>query len=131
MRRSFLLFCLVVVFSFTPARGAESARTFPETGFTVTGRLLDFWESNGGLPVFGLPVSEERSERTAEGRFTVQHFERERFERHPENAAPYDVLLGRLGDELLRKAGRDWRNEPAGTAGSTPSSAEPLGMKNR
>ncbi len=113
MLRLYALMLCVMVLAIPPA-SAERSRTFPETGFSVGGRLLDFWERNGGLPVFGLPVSEERGERTAEGRFPVQHFERQRFERHPENAAPYDVLLGRLGDELLRKAGRDWRAEPAG-----------------
>lgn len=97
-------------------RGAEHRRTFPETGYTVSGRLLDYWEGNGGLPVFGLPVSEERTERTAEGSFAVQHFERQRFERHPETPQPYDVLLGRLGDELLRRSGRDWQTEPAGSS---------------
>ena len=29
-------------------------------------------------------------------------------------AAPYDVLLGRLGDELLRRQGRDWQTFPKG-----------------
>ncbi len=72
MRRLFGLFCLVGVLAATAglgnAYGADRSRTFPETGFTVTGRLLDFWEGNGALGVFGLPVSEERTERTAEGR---------------------------------------------------------------
>ncbi len=35
--------------------------------------------------------------------------ERNRFEIHPENQAPYDVLLGRLGDDRLRQQGRDWQ----------------------
>jgi len=109
------LLCLLLVPTFSPAGAAERTRTFVETGFTVSGRLLDFWESNGALGVFGLPVSEERSESTPEGRFDVQHFERQRFEHHPANPAPYDVLLGRLGDEMLRRAGRDWRGEPAGS----------------
>lgn len=30
----------------------------------------------------------------------VQYFERQRFELHPENGRPYDVLLGRLGAQL-------------------------------
>jgi hypothetical protein len=36
-----------------------------------------------------------------DGTYTVQYFERARFERHPENQAPYDVLLGLLGIEAL------------------------------
>ncbi len=98
-----------------PAQAAGS-RTFPETGQTVRDRMLDFWNGNGGLPVFGLPISDQRSERTnvaaGPATFAVQHFERNRLELHPENAAPYDVLLGRLGDDILRRQGRDWRNEP-------------------
>jgi hypothetical protein len=43
----------------------------------------------------------------------TQYLERERFEFHPENNAPYRVQLGRLGDELLKGAGRDWRTEDA------------------
>jgi uncharacterized protein YkwD len=30
-------------------------------------------------------------------------------ELHPQNAPPYDVLLGRLGADALAKAGRDWK----------------------
>lgn len=112
MRRwlSLLLLFTVLVPTARPAFAAE--RTFPETQQTVSGTLLDFWNTNGGLDVLGLPISDQRSERTDVGRFTVQHFERERLELHPENAAPYNVLLGRLGDDLLRRQGRDWRNEP-------------------
>jgi hypothetical protein len=32
--------------------------------------------------------------------YTVQWFERARFELHPENKPPYNVLLGLLGNEL-------------------------------
>src|SRR5207253_1274093 len=78
------------------------------------GLFLQFWDGNGGLAVFGLPVSEQRWERTKEGLFEGQWFERERFEHHPENTAPYDVLLGRLGDEALRQSGRDWTTMPQG-----------------
>ena len=31
---------------------------------------------------------------------TVQYFERARFEWHPENSPPWDILLGRLGAEV-------------------------------
>jgi glucose/arabinose dehydrogenase len=89
------------------------AQTFPETGYRLDGRFAQFWRQSGGLPVFGLPISDERAERGSEGVFRSQWLERERFELHPENVAPYDVLLGRLGDEVLRRAGRDWRAQPA------------------
>jgi glucose/arabinose dehydrogenase len=79
-------------------------RCFAETGFCITGRLRTFWEQNGGLPVFGFPITPERTE-IIEGRARqVQWFERVRLELHPENAPPYDVLLGRLGAERATQA---------------------------
>lgn len=95
-----------------PVRQDATGRTFPETGYRVSGRFLQFWDSQGGLPVFGLPISDQHPQRNGEGIFDVQWFERERFELHPENTAPYDILLGRLGDETLRHSGRDWQTLP-------------------
>ena len=87
---------------------AQAARCFPETGQCIGGRFRQFWEQNGGLAVFGFPISSELVE---QGR-TVQYFERQRFELHPENQPPYDVLLGRLGAEALQARGVDWRTQP-------------------
>ena len=86
---------------------------FAETQHTLSHEFKLFWEQHGGLPIFGYPLSEEFSERNVDldRVFTTQYLERERFEFHPENAAPYRVLLGRLGDELLKRQGRDWRLE--------------------
>lgn len=92
----------------------SSERCFSETGYCIEGRLRAFWERNGGLAVFGLPLSDQHFERTDAGTFEAQWFERERFELHPENPAPYDVLLGRLGAEALARQGRDWRAFPTG-----------------
>ena len=33
--------------------------------------------------------------------YRVQYFERARLEHHPENPAPYDVLLGQFGRTVL------------------------------
>ena len=98
----------IPAFEDTPTR-----RYFAETGHSLSYEFKAFWERNGGLPVFGLPLSEEFSERNLDlnAEFTTQYLERERFEFHPENRDPYRVLLGRLGDELLQAQGRDWRNE--------------------
>lgn len=85
---------------------------FPETGHNLRGEFKNYWDRNGGLAVFGFPISEEFTEQTPEGSFTVQYFERQRFEFHPEKAAPYNVLLGRLGDAVLRDRGDDWANFP-------------------
>ncbi|HEX5691199.1 MAG TPA: YbaY family lipoprotein [Roseiflexaceae bacterium] len=83
---------------------AAKETCFEQTGHCVSGRFLEFWQSNGGLPVFGLPLSDQLTENGS----TVQYFERQRFELHADNPAPYDVLLGRLGDELLKRQGIDW-----------------------
>jgi hypothetical protein len=95
-----------------PAPAPSGSRTFPETGQTVSGRLLEYWNGNGALPVFGLPLNGEAEQQTNDGRFRAQLFERNRLELHPENARPYDVLLGRLGTDLLFKQGRPWETLP-------------------
>ena len=82
---------------------------YPETGHYLSFTFRDFWEGNGELPVFGYPLTEEYEERG----FTSQFTERQRFEWHPENTGtPYEVLLGRLGDELLAAQERNWTTFP-------------------
>jgi hypothetical protein len=73
---------------------------FPQTKHNLSGDFLAYWQTHGGLPIFGYPLSEPFTERG----YTVQYFERNRFEYHPENQPPYNVLLGRLGADLV--AGR-------------------------
>jgi hypothetical protein len=77
---------------------------FPETGHNLSGVFLAYWRSNGGLPVFGYPLSEEQQETNpADGRqYLVQYFERNRFELHPERDAAHRVQLGLLGVEYAR-----------------------------
>jgi len=104
------LICLLVASGLArPAHAyAQSTRCFPETNQCIGGRFHQFWEQNGGLAVFGFPLTGERAEN---GR-TVQYFERQRFELHLENRPPYDVLLGRLGAEALQARGIDWSTQP-------------------
>ncbi len=85
--------------------------TFTQTGHYLDGRLRQYWEGTGGLPVFGYPLNDDHLTKTPEGRYVTQTFERNRLEYHPEKTAPYDVLLGRLGAERLVQLGRDWRKE--------------------
>ena len=100
----------------TPPAMAQSSdeRCFPETNHCISGRFRQYWEQHGGVAVFGFPIINVRSELVRDtGRaHMTQWFERNRFELHPENAAPYDVLLGRLGDDRLRQLGRNWRDLP-------------------
>ena len=87
-------------------------RCFSETGFCIQGRIREYWEQNGGLDVFGYPTTDQHVE-TVEGKpYQVQWFERNRLELHPENAQPYDVLLGRLGADRLGQQNRDWNGFP-------------------
>jgi len=101
------------------AIGQSSCRMFPETGHQVCGRLLEYWDQNGGLPVFGYPIGEQVGQIVEGKQIRVQSFERNRLELHPENARPYDVLLGRLGADTLQRAGRDWKKFGK-VGGSTP-----------
>jgi len=76
------------------------SRYFKETGQTVSGIFLDYWNSHGALPQQGYPISNEFSEVSdLNGKpYTVQYFERNRFEYHPELlGTPYAVQLGLLG----------------------------------
>ena len=88
--------------AFVPAnisRAQGNSRTFPETGQTVQGRFLQYWDTHGGLAQQGFPISAERQEKSdTDGKtYTVQYFERAVFELHPENQPPNDVLLSLLG----------------------------------
>jgi N-acetylmuramoyl-L-alanine amidase len=83
---------------------AGDCARFAETNHTLRGTFLRYWTASGGLPVFGFPLTEEiREVNAADGKeYTVQYFERARFEYHPENAGTeYEVLLGHLGREAL------------------------------
>ena len=120
IRRGFsrLIGFAVIIAALFSAAGVPDARAqdlmcFEETRQCIGGRFRQFWEQNGGLQVFGFPVTPERRElnRDTGQMYLTQWFERNRFELHPENAAPYDVLLGRLGDDRLLQTGRDWRQE--------------------
>lgn len=99
-----------------PAPVPTGERCFPDVpgiDACLSGRIRQYWEENGGLPVFGYPITPQREE-TIEGQsLQVQWFQRNRLELHPENERPYDVLLGRLGVDVLEKQGRDWQAFPA------------------
>jgi polysaccharide biosynthesis protein PslG len=82
---------------------AGSSYTFKETGLAVSG---DFWTAwQGGrsyqdsLYINGLPITSARDETSpTDGKvYKTQWFERARFEAHPGNQPPYNMLLGLLG----------------------------------
>ncbi|WP_322489624.1 CAP domain-containing protein [Chloroflexus sp.] len=109
-----LIASVVMLLALLPAQSAQaqSRICFAEVPDCIEGRFAEYWQQHGGLPVFGFPITPV-FEQEVEGRVRkVQIFERNRFELHPELARPYDVLLGRLGDDLLQRRGMPWQNEP-------------------
>ncbi len=80
---------------------------FPQTGHNVPSDFYAYWTSNGGLTQFGLPLSEPFQQTLDDGKiYRVQYFERARFESHPENPAPYTILLGQFGRTILKQVQR-------------------------
>jgi hypothetical protein len=106
-----------------PAAQAQTgSRYFPETGHTVKGPFLTYWQQHGGVAQQGLPLTEEAPEVSpVDGKtYTMQYFERAVFELHPENQPPYNVLLSRLG------AFRYAQRYPQGAPNQQPSRDNPL-----
>jgi hypothetical protein len=94
----------------------EGCLYFNETGHTLCGRFLTYWQSDGlefgdegvsfaeSLALFGLPLSEEFTDPNTG--YVSQYFERAIFEYHPENdGSEFEVLLRRLGVEELQARG--------------------------
>lgn len=89
---------------------------FPATGHAACGSFLSYWQSHGldfgdggvsfreSLALFGYPISREFTD--PDTGLTTQYFERARFEFHPDNPAEHQVLLGRLGADIVDQ--RDW-----------------------
>jgi hypothetical protein len=76
---------------------------FAETRHSLCFGFFGYWQQHGGVPLFGMPISEEFQERGADGTTrTVQYLERARFEYHPEfKGTVYEVELGLLAGELV------------------------------
>ena len=99
---------------------AAAGQCFAETGYCIQGRFLEYWTAHGGLAINGYPLSDEFTQTLEDGKpYTVQYFERARFEYHPENQPPYDVELGQFGRRILAA-------QPA-PAGCGPFPAGPAG----
>jgi hypothetical protein len=101
-----VLLALLFISTLQPAQASARQRCFRETGFCVGGRFLEYWDQNGGLPVFGYPISGTDAESGE------QWFERAVFERHQDTPAPYDVQLSRLGDWRFLQQSLAWQDLP-------------------
>jgi hypothetical protein len=99
---------------------AKSARRdcqwFATTQQYVCGEFYTYWRKLGiatrargpfslaeNTALFGLPITGVYQETINGQSYQVQLFERARFEYHPENPAPYKVLLGLLGAETIQQ----------------------------
>src|SRR5690242_20679097 len=101
MRHSFIaLVFLAALISVAPRQAAAREICFPNQPGVVaclTEPFADYWESNGGLPVFGYPLGPAQSRRQGDADLLTQWTERARLEFHPDNPSPYTLLMGRLG----------------------------------
>jgi hypothetical protein len=100
--------------SAAPVPDTATQRYFPSTHHTLSGALLRFWQKQGGLAVFGAPISEvflaKNGDRTGHV-YQTQYFEFARLEVHPETTNPrYAVQLGLLGNDALFIRG--WSTHP-------------------
>jgi len=84
-----------------------TARCFPQSGHTVSGAFLRFFETRGGLDIFGYPLTEA----FVENGLTVQYFQRAKMEWHPNNPPNYRVQLALLGDLIGSKSPPISKNE--------------------
>jgi hypothetical protein len=80
---------------------------FSQTGQYLGHSFLDHWRHNGGIHVFGYPITSEFQQ---DG-MTVQYFERAIFEWHPDNPEEHKVLLRRMGADARND--RDLRDHRA------------------
>ena len=102
-----------------PATGAVGGDgCFAQTNRCIQGPFRAYWELAGGLAQHGYPISDEFAEvsRSDGQTYTVQYFERARFELHPEFAnTPSEVLLGLIGGQQF--AARYPGGQPAAQTG--------------
>ena len=119
MRRLLTLLALLCTIGLIAPAAPASANTragtpvlFPETGHTLGYAFREFYDRQGGLPIFGLPLSEVFVE---DGR-PVQYFERARLEWHGNLGITQAGHLGRWAAERL-----------AGHPAFAPQSAAPAG----
>ncbi len=103
IRKVTLLLTLAVLLSLSyplPTVQAQSPggneAYFERTGHRIDEHFVEYFYTNGGLMIFGYPITESFIERG----LLVQYFQHARIEWHPDNPEPYKIQLGLLGDEL-------------------------------
>src|SRR5687768_782198 len=91
--------------------GSNNSVYFRQTGHYLRDAFLNYWLMNGGVGVYGYPVSEE----FVDNGVPVQYFERSRFEYRPNSSRAWKVELSPVGTIIT--AGRAF--PPATDATST------------
>lgn len=112
-----LLGVLLMLGSIAPSisQAQDSKYYFPETGHYLGGSFKSYWDSRGGLAIFGYPITEEFIQES-DGRI-VQYFERARFEVITSGTSSF-VGLGLIGADYMNMRGLGFprvaapRNEP-------------------
>jgi hypothetical protein len=105
---------------FDPQEQDGSLRFFPETQQNLSARFNDYWHDNGGLRIFGFPISTQFRHHGTRVQFT----ERTVFEHHPDNPPEWQILFERLGAEAAERDGVD--TSPQSPDGETPFYHEDL-----
>ncbi|HET9589955.1 MAG TPA: hypothetical protein VFO91_14315 [Anaerolineales bacterium] len=100
----------IVVLALVPASWGSSqaqsaeARYFPETGHTVRGDFLQFYQgAKDPILLYGYPITEQMTSRDGK---TVQYFQRARFELRAEQSDGQRVFLTPLGQNSYRPGGQ-------------------------
>jgi predicted cupin superfamily sugar epimerase len=94
-----VLLCTVFAVGVLPALwvlAQEDARYFEETGHTVRGEFLRFYERYGGRAIFGYPLTRAFADNGRQ----VQYFQRARMELYSDAPEGQRVRIGLLGEEL-------------------------------
>jgi hypothetical protein len=75
---------------------------YRQTGHSIKDAFLNYWLMNGGVELYGYPITEEFNESGV----PVQYFERARFEYRPNSSRPWKVELAQIGRTITD--GRDF-----------------------
>lgn len=94
-----------------PAEAAEvsessAERCFENSDHCISGEIQTYWEEHNGNQRLGLPISPWQEEVINGEPVQVQWFERARLEVRPNNPAPFNIILGKLGVEALETQDR-------------------------
>lgn len=105
--------------------GQPGSQYFDLTGYSLNEPFLSFWQQQGGIPMFGYPISEPRWEYIGNQMLQVQYFERGRLEYHPLAAGTGEaVRISPLGVDLALLRGIDL--QPAAPPATPEPTAAPI-----